>query len=165
MTEQIGAPVFIDGLFITESSFRLSEQPADAMSLDLDVEFDKGELLTSEDGLARREAVSLSVRASLISQGSPDDERMHAFVHAVGTVGVPSEVHFDSDSDVVSYLYKWCSLSVRAHQILHHDANGAVSNGCLYVASRPSTSRCKPCASILIWLGWQPLRISSCMGG
>lgn len=104
MTEQIGAPVFIDGLFITESSFRLSEQPADAMSLDLDVEFDKGELLTSGDGLARKEAVSLSVRASLISQGSPDDERMHAFVHAVGTVGVPSEVHFDSDSDVVSYL-------------------------------------------------------------
>lgn len=104
MTGQIGAPVFIEGMYITESSFRLSDQPASAMSLNLNVEFEKGELRSNEDGSAKTESVTLSVRASLVSQDASDDERMSVFVCAAGTVGAPAETPFKDDEDVVRYL-------------------------------------------------------------
>lgn len=104
MTGQIGAPVFIEGMYITESSFRLSDQPANAMSLNLNVEFERGELRSNEDGSAKTESVTLSVRASLVSQDAPDDERMSVFVCAEGTVGAPAETPLKDDEDVIRYL-------------------------------------------------------------
>ncbi len=86
------APLNLLMLTVPESSFRVAENPADSMRMELDVTPTFSEIEEDDEHDEYALAMSLSVHASLVNTEDEDDVRAEARVRVESVVSVPRQI-------------------------------------------------------------------------
>ena len=107
MSANIFAPIEIRELFVVASQFKLSQNPAANMELNINISLDEGAIeFNEEEGLSL--AQQLTVSARLLGQEEADDERMVASV----SVHIKSFCKAEQDAPGVSDYMHQSGLSI-----------------------------------------------------
>lgn len=97
----IFAPIFIDRMWLTDIGFNLGMEPADSMTVKVDISYEASELSKGEDGVCR-ESLDFTVRAFLINEEDSDDVRLSAMARIQTFVG--ADLPGISDDEAGRYL-------------------------------------------------------------
>lgn len=97
------APVFIERMWLADTSFSLEHAPADSMLLRTGISYEKSPLRTDEDGV-RHEVLDLEVSARLVNEEDENDVRLSAMAHVQIEVGV--DLPNLPDDEAEKYLTK-----------------------------------------------------------
>ena len=108
----IFAPVFIDRMWLTDIGFNLGTEPADSMTVKVDISYEASELAKDEDGICR-ESINLTVRAFLVNEKDDDDVRLSAMARIQTFVG--ANLPGISDDEAERYLTKNALSMSSAH--------------------------------------------------
>ena len=87
INEPAYAPVFIERMWLTDTSFSLGHTPAESMKLEMGISYEKSPLRADDDG-TRHEVLDLEVNARLVNEEDVDDVRLSAMAHVQIEVGV-----------------------------------------------------------------------------
>ena len=99
----IFAPIFIDRMWLTDIGFNLDVEPADSMTVKVDINYEVSGLTRDEDGVCR-ESIDLTVRAFLVNEEDDDDIRLSAMARIQTFVG--ADLPGISDDKAERYLAK-----------------------------------------------------------
>ena len=110
--EPVYAPVFIERMWLADTSFSLEHAPADSMLLKTGINYEKTPLRTDEEGI-RHEVLDLEVSARLVNEEDVNDVRLTATAHVQIEVGV--DLPSLPDDKAEEYLTKNAVSMAYAH--------------------------------------------------
>lgn len=110
--EPVYAPVFIERMWLADTSFSLEHAPADSMLLKTGINYEKTPLRTDEEGI-RHEVLDLEVSARLVNEEDENDVRLTATAHVQIEVGV--DLPSLPDDKAEEYLTKNAVSMAYAH--------------------------------------------------